>query len=311
MRLSIVYSVHDPDYGADADGGNRLVDRMSTSLKVIAELSRLSRLDFEVVVVEWAPVPGKPPVRELVSLPEHQSGRLRFIEVPASVHERFENAAVMPFFEYIAKNVAIRRAKGDWVLAATPDVFFNRPLARFLATGGLDQGAFYRIDRHDVAARLCAQDGWRRLLGQSAHSVFRVHSARGTFAAGKGVRDPRRRDPPSPMFPLHTNASGDFLLMSRANWARLRGYTELTTHAQIDGIMLWTAITAGLRQVVLGRGMRLYHQEHDRSVHERLPLTDWVPWRERYHEALAAGRVMVSNGEDWGLAGEDFSEYVL
>ena len=127
-----------------------------------------------------------------------------------------------------------------------------------------------------------------------------------------------RRSPPVPAFqadpweqPPHTNASGDFLLMARPVWFELKGYRELTTHAHIDSIMVWLAKSAGLRQVTLGAGMRLYHQEHDRSSHKTMPQTDWRPWKVQFDAALERGAVMATNNDDWGLASTTLMEYRL
>ena len=304
MRLSIVYSVHDPAYGAGP--GTNLVQRMQVSLNVLAELARLCELDFEVVVVEWAPPAERSKIRSSVSWPKYQTGRLRFIEVPMTIHKRLDNWEVMPLFEYIGKNVGIRRAGGGWILATTPDVLFNEALVRFFAAGSFDENAFYRIDRQDTSARLDPADGWRKQLTLSARSITQVNTSLGSFPPDKVPQGQR------PEYPLHTNASGDFFLMSRSNWFRLRGYPELSTHAHIDSIMCWTAKSYGLEQLVLGTNMRLYHQEHDRSLHATLPLTDWRPWQDQFLAAISAREPMkVRNSENWDFALDDLPEYSL
>jgi hypothetical protein len=175
----------------------------------------------------------------------------------------------------------------------------------------MQPGAYYRIDRHDVRRPIAARSGWHETLAACERGVFAVHAAEGSFARRPGSRAAQAAAPRPLPAPLHTNASGDFFLMARDNWHDLRGYTELTTHAHIDSIMCWTAVTAGLQEVVLGGRMRLYHQDHDRSLHAGFPLTDWVDWRRRYWEAIAAGRRLVVNGEDWGLKNDSLQEYIL
>jgi hypothetical protein len=144
VLLSIVYSVRDPDYG----GG--LLKRMQVSLLSLAEAARQLHLDYEVVVVEWNPPSDKGALRELVSWPARDRGRLRFIEVPFQLHQTFEDSERIPFLECIGKNVGIRRSRGEWILCTTPDVIFNLHLVRYLVDANLDDGAFYRIDRTDV-----------------------------------------------------------------------------------------------------------------------------------------------------------------
>src|SRR5206468_2183420 len=91
----------------------------------------------------------------------------------------------------------------------------------------------------------------------------------------------------------------------------LRGFTELSSHAHIDSIMCWTARSAGMEQVILDAGMRLYHQEHDRSLHSTMPLTDMWEWKSRYEEAMQAGTMLIENDDSWGLPGAELPEFVV
>ena len=50
----------------------------------------------------------------------------------------------------IAKNVGIRRARGQFILATNIDILFSDELAEYLATRRLEHGRMYRIDRHDA-----------------------------------------------------------------------------------------------------------------------------------------------------------------
>ena len=113
---------------------------------------------------------------------------------------------------------------------------------------------------------------------------------------------------------LHRNAAGDFFLMERGWWHRLRGYPELYTHAHIDAILCWVASSAGVVQEILPSRCRLYHQAHHRASHVDFPQTDWRPWYQRYEETLRQaplhqGSPMVVNLPDWGLANEVLPEW--
>lgn len=345
MRLSIVYAVRDPDYG------DNLLRRMQVSLNTLAALAEQYELDCEIVVVEWNPPPDQKLIADLITWPRNRKTALRFIEVPSEQHARLEHSCRNPFLEYIAKNVGIRRAKGDWILACSPDVIFNRRLVEFLARGSLDEGCFYRIDRRDVKASLSPEWSPRRILAACGRSVrvinsqygsiaipaphysiiselltelfyrreyLRLKRSRTSFALPELSALRERVDLPvdsrsltDDLLASHTNASGDFFLMSRGSWYRLQGYTELTTHAHIDSIMCWTALLGGLQQVVLGDGMRLYHQEHDRHSHATFPQTDLPAWRERVIAAVLNGSGLVSNDVDWGIRDREFEEIVL
>jgi hypothetical protein len=299
---------------------------MQLSLTTLAEIAASHRLDYEVVVVEWNPPADAGRIRDVIEVPASASGRVRFFEVGERLHHGVQPEETMPFCEYIAKNAGIRRARGDWILASTPDVIFNEDLVRYLARARLLENAFYRIDRVDTVAKLSLDMPWRKRLSACDASTVCVQSSRGP-APVNGLKPPQpylvRRflslvqgrpvwgRPHIDNSEVHTNASGDFLLMARDDWFRLHGYTELCTHAHIDSIMCWTARSAGLDQVLLGGSMRLYHQEHDRAMHSVLPQTDLAPWRRRYEDSMREGMPLILNDEAWGLADHVLPETIL
>jgi len=299
---------------------------MQVSLTTLAEIAALHGLDYELVVVEWNPPPDAAHIRDLIEIPAGARGRVRFMEVTPEVHRRLQSLESMPFCEYIGKNAAIRRSRGDWVLACTPDVIFSENLVRFLAKARLRGNAFYRIDRCDVADELPLEMSWRERLRFCDAATRWVQTRNGPMPA-TGLSPPRSpRTPRALSFvtgvgpwaasridnsQLHTNASGDFLLMSRDDWFRLRGYTELCTHGHIDSIMCWTASTAGLDQILLDGNMRLYHQEHDRSRHHLFPQTDLESWRQKYEDFLQRRIPLIFNDETWGLVGQTLPETIL
>jgi hypothetical protein len=351
MRLSFVYSVRDPDYGEG------LLRRMQTSLSTLAETAESEGLDYEIIVVEWNPPTDKKLIADLIQWSQTQSGRLRFLEVPYSLHRTFPNHRELPFQEYIAKNVGIRRAKGEWVLACSPDVIFNNSLLATIAHGQLDKSTFYRIDRRDVGVqvpidvpvqerfRTCSRqliyintqfgtipvtDGWdgelHSMTGLVSSRKYRREFARlraetelyHLFApkrlrengATKRLLDNLKRLK-VPMHEVHTNASGDFLMMSRESWFKLRGYPEISTHAHIDSFMCWTAAASGMKQQIIRGSARLYHQEHDRSLQETFPQTDRRTWEPFILDIIENGVSPISNSDEWGLANERLKETVL
>ena len=52
--------------------------------------------------------------------------------------------------QFFAKNVALRRARGQWLLITNADILLGDDLFAFIAERTLDTGSFYRIDRHDL-----------------------------------------------------------------------------------------------------------------------------------------------------------------
>jgi len=65
---------------------------------------------------------------------------------------------------------------------------------------------------------------------------------------------------------LHTNAAGDFSLMSREMWIDVRGYFEssdVTIGGKIDNLLLISAFAAGYRETRLSGDISIYKIVHD------------------------------------------------
>src|SRR5260370_31988025 len=122
-------------------------------------------LRSELLVVEWNPPCGRPRLEKALRWPEDAGPcDVRIIEVPAALHERYRYADAIPLYETIARNAAIQRARGEFILVTGAGVLFSDEVMRFLAARRLEKGRLYRIDRHDVTAeggptRVFAREG--------------------------------------------------------------------------------------------------------------------------------------------------------
>jgi hypothetical protein len=121
---------------------------------------------------------------------------------------------------------------------------------------------------------------------------------------------------------LHTNACGDFTMLARDDWFALRGYPEWPiwpTH--IDSVFCYSAYHAGMREVILGAPMRVFHIAHqavwtpagesERNGRARrlgvasIQYADFVRWVEMMRRLDAP---MIFTTRDWGLAGKELPE---
>src|SRR5262249_47888873 len=126
--------------------------------------------------------PPGPRLHEVVKLRvKSDCFAIRFIEVPAEVHRAIRNADVIPLFQMIGKNVGIRRARGEFVLATNPDLLFSDNVIAFMASDKLLPDVMYRIDRHDVPAEVPDNVSIDRQLAWCAANVLRIHARRGSF----------------------------------------------------------------------------------------------------------------------------------
>jgi hypothetical protein len=185
-EISVVFGVHNPAYA-----GN-LLGRTQTFLGGLIALANRHGLPTEIVVVEWNPHPRHAPFREGLSWPDALGDvELRFIEVPAEIHDQLPNADRIPIFEYVAKNVGLRRARGRYLVATNPDLLYSAALVEFLAGSALTKGQFYRVDRSDLSAEIPDCGDIDAQLRFCRRHILRVHAYFGSFSPRKpGSRAP-------------------------------------------------------------------------------------------------------------------------
>jgi hypothetical protein len=167
----------------DNHGGNMLRRMQAFVDSWIFQAARYN-LASEIVVVEWNPPPGRPSLKDDLRWPAGPSPcEVRFIEVPKEVHDRFEHSDVIPLHQMIAKNVGIRRARGEFVLVTNLDIIFSPAMMRFLASRKLERGVMYRLDRTDVANNLPESGDVDELLEFCERNVLRVFAREGALDA--------------------------------------------------------------------------------------------------------------------------------
>jgi hypothetical protein len=124
---------------------------------------------------------------------------------------------------------------------------------------------------------------------------------------------------------LHRNGAGDFTLLDRETWFRLRGYPEWKVFSwHLDSVLLLQADANRVTFQTLPETQCTYHVDHEGGwtpedqarLFSRLAQKGIRVLSDQELEALRAGmedkrrrrEPVLFNGEDWGLAGEDLPE---
>jgi hypothetical protein len=124
---------------------------------------------------------------------------------------------------------------------------------------------------------------------------------------------------------LHVNASGDFTLLARDDWFRLRAYPEFPIWpVHVDALFCYAAHHAGMDVSILGDPMRMFHIEHSsgagwtpegrqslnaRVAALRVPVLDFdADLRGWVHLMRRLNAPAIFNLENWGLAGVELPE---
>ena len=318
--LSFVISARNDDYGG------LFLYRIKLFFIVLLHHIKHFQLSCEIIVVEWNPPIDKPRLyQELESILKTAPISIRFIEVPYKIHQQFSNASKMPIFEYIAKNVGVRRAKGKFILVTNPDIIFSEELIAYLSAENLDPRLFYRVDRYDIKGLAPFKASIIEQMEYAKTHAFRLHAfgqtvlllswlpfflrSRIGYLSANLMRLYRKKEKHIEDL-LHVNAAGDFFLMDRKKWHLLQGYPELPTHYLIDGYLCCLAKSSGLAQKILTLPLIIFHSEHNRPTSNR-PKTLYADWRSNCQEMLTNKKPKIFNTNLWGLQNSRLIEYTI
>lgn len=174
--LSIVVASRNDNHGGD------LLKRMQIFVTGLLEQCRRHRLNAELIIVEWNPPQDNPRLAEVLKWPDEPGPcSVRIIEVTPEIHKRFKYSDRLPLFQMIAKNVGIRRARGQFIMATNIDLLFSDELMRFLASRKLASDRMYRIDRYDVSSEVPIDISITEMLNYCRRNIIRVNTKKGTI----------------------------------------------------------------------------------------------------------------------------------
>ncbi|HYL76467.1 MAG TPA: hypothetical protein VEU96_19800 [Bryobacteraceae bacterium] len=187
--LSVVATARNDDHG-----GN-LLHRMQIFVDAWINQSKRHNLSSELIIVEWNPPRDRKPLAEALRWPADTGPcQVRIIEVPPELHARYHHAAALPLYQMLAKNVGIRRARGQFIVATNIDIIFSDELVCYLASGRLEKGRMYRIDRTDVMSDVPENGTLDDQLAYCRTHLIRVCAREGTY---KLMADGLRKSEPA------------------------------------------------------------------------------------------------------------------
>jgi hypothetical protein len=275
--LSIVITARHDNYG----GSFR--ERVAAPLRFNYERLSERGVAYEVILVEWAPVPDRPLLSDVLAaeLPDIAGHVLRPIVVAPEYQAALTQNPRVPYLEYVAKNVGIRRAAAPFVLVTNADILLGREVVATIAEQRIQPGTMHRAPRYDV--KLGFDPGglhWRALEAPANHTA-------------RPVLTP----------PLFTSAAGDFLLSDSRTFHRLRGFNEVyrAARAGVDTNFMVKVHGAGVSIVAIEGPV--YHVNHlgsmriSKSMHRDNRVES--PWGDLDWNC---DKVTYNNPEGWGLA---------
>lgn len=276
-------------------------------------LERIPLADIELVVVDYATPEDRTPLHDTVTIPMELKGKTRFIRVPVARHERLQARlkSDLEFFEYIAKNIGIRRANGDFILSTNPDNIFPSTLFELIAAEDFNRGVLYRSVRWDTRdntfKNATVEDLWQAVGEPWRLKQFDVKQRCSTGDSRFIVNDKLDKFTKQ----AYPCAAGDFLMASRELWSSVWGFTEIPANPNVDAVLI-----AKFMRLIPGYArFFIYppnlHQKHDKVNVFRTSVENHETAIEEYACWGESKQLKKFDTHKWGLVGEDFDEVLL
>lgn len=324
IYLSIIISGRNDNYGGD------FTHRLQNFITWNTALFEKYKLPTEIIFVNWNPIPENKSIKETINWPENRKFvTYRIIEVPNEIHKVFcsYKRKNLPFYEYLAKNTGIRRAKGDFILAMNPDILMNEHLIKNLAKKELKKDTYYRANRIDFINNDINQQTkvWLKGFTYKAKNCLLLTKLKNEFKClwrKNSIHFEiffKRRNwnvyYHNAEYTYHCNVSGDFMLMHKEHWFALNGNPERTYIAlHTDALMVVMAATSGLKEKIFQAP--IFHQEHDRRFNaleknNKENRNAYLYFQKEAQKMINEQKPIIFNDKNWGLANFDLTEDIF
>jgi hypothetical protein len=254
------------------------IQRVSRAIGCLASQLEQAAIASEIVFIEWNPPADRPLLLDLFQFSKtRRHVSVRGFIVPPKHHQGFAGAQEAGFHAGEAANSGIRRARGRFITPKASDTFYSPKVFANIAEHKLDADTMYRIDRHDVVV---PDDGiWDLDDGALLARLASLPSTPHAWIQQSrhwGLRE------------LHSNACGDFTLLSAAYWNYMRGHVRdpYVLALDIDSLALHAAAALGVSECRWPDACRVYKPTHERVHSERL-VQQWRPWQRTLDKFLS------------------------
>ena len=311
LYLSIIVTGRHDNYSS---GFESRIQNFLNSLDYSAKIIPLAQ--FEVIIVDYATPKTNSPLSKELKIGKYLKAKVRFINVSPDIHtqicKQFNKSS--PYFEYMAKNIGIRRAYGKYILITNPDNLFSTDFFELIAKQELNPFIVYRSQLWytDKNTFLNSNFTVNRLIKYMSEpwilSNFHIspvcHPENQRFAIINSCDGMYKKL-------IHRCGTGDFILLSKKMWHFLKGFNEVPANPDVD-----TVFNARIMKLIPGYiRMFLYpiivHQYHAKKniYRAKFPHSKNV-----FNEYCCIGSCRscfpYSDNENWGMKSILFNETI-
>lgn len=243
--FSVVIPSRNDSYSED------MLKKFTIGLSTLINQLNYYKIKSEIIIVEWNPPRESRKLSdELFFFKNLHYCVIRIITVDPVVHNRYVGFKKKSIAVSVAFNTGIRRAKGLFITTKAADTFYSDDLIKYISNKKLEYDKVYRADRVDVKFDI------KNFDEQWQYQFEKNKLYRGTY---------NNTGP-------HAKACGDFMLMNKESWHKVRGFHEPKTVIALgeDAEALYAAIGTGLKQICLTDSMCVYKLSHEKQYNKRI-----------------------------------------
>ncbi|MFT6210365.1 MAG: hypothetical protein ACJATE_000981 [Bacteroidia bacterium] len=337
--ISLVFVGRNDNYGGD------FKQRLQVCVNDAFQQLNKHHISAEILFVNYNPLEEVAKIEDFISWPiSTDRVSVKIVSVPREYHKQNISEGTVknvPVLEYMAKNIGIRRAKGEYLLLMNPDILIPNSIYQYIAARKLKESSFYRVDRVDYRAELKGVSLDSNEVKNSAFKVYLKGFQYGIEGYSNWKLWGLRRinefriffhlrimvtlryaflligwkpNPHNAEFRFHCNVSGDFMLMHRYNWLKLKGYPENTYMSlHTDALMVVMAATSRLKEVIFPAP--IFHKDHQRRYDASQEQVSeyrevYLVFQNKAQTMIRDQKPIVANSDNWGLKNVELPELV-
>jgi len=249
MDISFVMTTRNDGYGGTIDKDRDFtMDRLMLTCDSIRTLSISEGFNAEIVVVEYNPPADRPQIKDIVL------GRgIRVITISPKLNNLLDEdnkGQKIPFYEYVAKDIGIRKALHEIVVACNPDNLFPSfgwgHIKRNMENGHVSLG--FRLE----VERFWLNKGIGYLIEEANHRTL-------------------------PFFNISADASGDFITLTKSIYMNAGRYNMLHGLWGLDGSFTYKILALN---IPVHRQYWHYHIHHDNAIVETRGSCDYYNFQK-------------------------------
>ena len=266
--------------------------------------------DFEIVFVDYATPIEEKPLSEVMKIENPLfREKVHFIKVPLKTHHMLTQKLnqTLSFYEYIAKNIGVRRANGTFILTTNPDDILPIDFFEMISRKDFTDGLLYRSMRWS-----CKEDTEEHMTVNDIEELLK--SPWDVKHQDLSMRCPTNIKKTVWFTDIQTlekeawsAGAGDFLMLSKDMWDVIHGFNEYPGNANVDALFLGKLMSFVPGYVRTFIRSPIIHQYHPRRNIYRPAVQHHEQLMRKYACSASCPSLNVyEDNPDWGLINELF-----